>query len=78
MKGRRTNIINFTKEVREKISESKKKPISKFSLSGEWLEDYNSISDAAQSIGLTISSISKTLKNEKYTAGGYRWKLKSV
>lgn len=78
MKGRRTNVVIYTDGVKKKISEAKKKKVSKYSLDGKWLEDYNSISEAAESINLTISSISKTLKNEKYTAGGYRWKVKSV
>jgi predicted DNA-binding protein YlxM (UPF0122 family) len=35
----------------------------------------NSITEAASSINLKMSAISKCLKNTKYTAGGYKWKL---
>jgi len=40
------------------------------------IEEFNSVSKAALSIELTISSISKCLKSNKYTAGGYKWKKK--
>jgi hypothetical protein len=68
----------WEESTKKKISESKMKKISKFTLDGLWVEDFNSVSKAAESIKLTISSISKCLKNEKYTAGGYKWKLKSI
>ena len=51
------------------------KKIYKCDLNFEILETFNSISEAANSINLTSSSISKCLKNDKYTAGGYKWKL---
>ena len=59
----------------DKISKSKMKKIYKCDLNFEILETFNSISEAANSINLTSSSISKCLKNDKYTAGGYKWKL---
>lgn len=76
-KGIRTIIIDFTDEVRAKIGKSKMKPVSKLSESGERLEDFNSLSEAAESIGISISAISKCLRNEKYTAGGFKWSYKN-
>lgn len=77
-KGIRTNIIIFTPEVKEKISQSKRKKVLQYDLEKNYIQEFDSISEAANSIGLSISAISKTLKNEKYTAGGYRWKVKSI
>lgn len=59
-----------------KISQSKLKAIYKCDLDMNIIEEFNSVSKAALSIKLTISSISKCLKNNKYTAGGYKWKKK--
>lgn len=62
----------------DKISESKKKPIFKCDLNMNIICKYNSISDAAESIKLSLSSISKCIKNNNYTAGSYKWKLETT
>jgi hypothetical protein len=62
----------------DKISKSKLKSVHKCDINFNILEEFNSITEAAKSINLTLSSISKCLKNEKYTAGGYKWKYKSI
>ena len=74
-KGIRTVVIDFTEEVRNKISQAKKKKIVKLSICGEELEVFNSVTTASKSVGLSLSSISKALKNKDYVAGGYKWKV---
>jgi len=71
LKKRKRNQATFNK-----ISQSKLKPIYKCDLHMNIIEEFNSVSEAALNVGLTISSISKCLKNNNYTAGGYRWKIK--
>lgn len=78
MKGRKTHDIIFTDEIKNKISKSKFKPIQQFDLYDNLVKEYSSLIEAANSIRLTVSAISKTIKNEKYTAGGYRWKYKPI
>lgn len=41
-------------------------------------KEFNSITEAAKELNISIAAISKTLKNDKYTAGGYKWKYKSL
>ena len=83
-KNRRIKISKaLTLRVRKvetciKISEAKYKPIYKCDKYFNILEEFSSITEAAKSINLTISSISKCLKNGKYTAGSYKWKYKSI
>ena len=74
-KGKQYHKIVYTDEVKHKISESKKKKIYKCDLNMNIIEEFDSITEAAFSINLKMSSISKCLKNSKYTAGGYKWKL---
>jgi hypothetical protein len=72
-KGIRTVAINFTKEVREKISNSKTKEIIRSDG-----KEYKSLTCASKDLNISISLISKSLKNEKHTAGGFKWKYKSI
>lgn len=64
----------WTEETKRKISESKKKHVIQMDLEGNELNRFDSVTDAANAIGLTISAISKATNSEKYTAGGYKWK----
>ena len=40
--------------------------------------EYKSLTEASEELNITIPAISKALKNEKYTARGYKWKYKSL
>lgn len=51
-------------------------PISQFSLTGDHLRDYSSLSSASRATGISLQSISKAKRSGK-TAGGFRWKLQS-
>lgn len=63
----------------DKIAESKKKAILQFDLKGNFVQEFSSISEAANDTNIKISTISQILKkDERYTAGGYKWKLKSI
>ena len=60
-----------------KISQSKYKPIVSL-LNGVIIKEYKSLTEASEELNITIPAISKALKNEKYTARGYKWKYKSL
>jgi hypothetical protein len=64
----------WTDETKKKISKAKKKKVLQHDLDGNFIAEFNSVSEASKSIGLTISAISKATNNEKYTAGGYKWR----
>lgn len=52
------------------------KPIYQFDLSGNFLKEYPSITEAEQQTGISKSNIRRVLKNERNSAGGFVWKLK--
>lgn len=54
-----------------------KKPVLQFDRQGNFIAEYSSASEAAQSVGLkSVNSISRSCNNKQYTAGGYCWKWK--
>lgn len=61
------------KETFAKISESNCKKVIRSDG-----KEFDSITQASKELNISISAISKTLKNEKYTAGGFKWKYKSL
>jgi hypothetical protein len=75
MKGnKRTLGFKFTEESKTKMSESrKKKPVLQMNESGEILREFTSIKSAEDYIGYDISRV---LRGEGKTAGGFFWKYK--
>lgn len=69
MKGRQNNKVVFTKKVKLKMSQ----PVLKLSLTGEILENFDSVKEAAKSMNLSSSSISRCIQNPNYTSGEYKW-----
>lgn len=56
-----------------KISQSKYKRIIRSDN-----KEFISLTEAAKEMNISIAAISKSLKNDKYTTKGYRWKYKSI
>lgn len=52
----------------------KKRPVSKYSISNEFLNDYNSIRDAAKNNRISPSDISQVCLGKGVSAGGFKWK----
>lgn len=71
-------------EIKQKISKSlvefyktKKgscKTVEQYDLDGNLLNTYYSISEAARSINISTSVLSRTCNHPTYTAGGFKWK----
>ena len=53
------------------------KPVLQFSLSGELMAEYTSLTNAEISTGINNGHISKCCKGIRKTAGGFIWKYKS-
>jgi hypothetical protein len=47
------------------------KPIYQFDLSGNFIKEYLSITEAEQQTGISKSNIRRVLKNERNSAGGF-------
>lgn len=47
--------------------------VTQYSMNGEKIQDFNSISDAARAVHISPSSINIVCHNKGYSAGGYRW-----
>lgn len=71
---------HFSEEHKRKISESNKgiqiKPVLQYSLSGEFLKEYDSILVASIENNINKSSIGKCCRNIALTAGGFKWEFK--
>lgn len=72
--------INSTKEYRKKQIESakdKSKQIIQFSINGDFIKEYNSISEAAKELNIDKTCISRNCNGKYKTAFGYIWKFKN-
>ena len=65
-----------SEETRQKLRENIGKPIIQFDLQMNKLCEYLSISDASRTTGIHLSAIAHTLKGERKTSGGFKWKYK--
>lgn len=61
----------YSKERSERQMGKNGRRVGKFSLDGEFIEEYNSISEARRDIG--VYGIDKVLSGERKTAGGFKW-----
>jgi hypothetical protein len=52
------------------------KPISRYTKTGEWIEDYTSVTDAANAINGDIGLISRCANGKRFSAYNYRWCFK--
>lgn len=67
------------KKKQRKVKEKKVKDyIVNYSIEGEMKDRYRTIGDAAKDVGISSTSISKALRGERNTAGGFIWKKYSL
>ena len=60
----------------KRSSKSRSKPIIQLNLDGEFLQEYQSATIAAQKLEMCRISISNCLNGRTSTAGGYKWRYK--
>ena len=63
-------------ERNKKIGEKNSKPILQYSLKGEFIKEYNSITQALTDLGKNPSNISACLQGRTKSAYGFIWKFK--
>jgi hypothetical protein len=68
-----------SKLSRKKMSVNSKKKVLQFSKDNIFIKEWDSLSEAADNIGISISSINAVCNPKRInkTAGGYIWKLKN-
>jgi len=70
--------IPCSEETKKKISDANRgKKVNKYTLDGEYLETFNSMADAARSINIDISCISRCCNGHRKTSSGFVWKYAS-
>ncbi len=52
------------------------KPISCYTKNGEWVEDYSSLTDAANAVNGDLACISRCVNGKNFSAYNYRWAFK--
>lgn len=59
---------------REPVTIKFQKPVRQYSLQGDFLKKYNSLTEAQEKTGVDLSSIIKVCNKQLNKAGGYVWK----
>lgn len=65
------------KRVGKLISQGRNKPVIKLDMIGNYLDEYISAKEAELKNGICKDKVSACCRNERKTAGGYKWILKS-
>ena len=69
--------LNFgTRNAR--ANQSRKKPILQFSKSGEFIREWDSVTDLKNITGMDITHVSSCCRGTRKTANGYRWQYKNI
>ena len=78
MKGENNHFYEkkHTEKSKQKISEANSKPIIQYTLDGEFVKHWDSVTQVEREIGYCKGSISKVCKNQQKTAYGYIWRFK--
>ena len=63
--------------ARKKISDRVSRKVVQLSKSGEAINVWRSMTEASKNTGAQISEISKCCKDNRYSAGGFKWRLLS-
>ncbi|PGT01860.1 NUMOD1 domain-containing DNA-binding protein [Bacillus cereus] len=68
------NEVKNVQEREKVIIKTDIKKVKKYSLSGDFIEEYENIKEAAKTISLTEEAIRKVCKGEAISAGGFAWR----
>lgn len=69
---------NNPKTLIKKINSSHKKKILKYSLNGEYMEEYSSLHEAAKIHNVSFCNLSACCHNKRNNCGGFIWKFKEI
>ncbi len=71
----KNKISSSLKEYyKNNLGVSKNKKVEQYDLSGNLLNVFYSISEAARYANISVQFLSRTCNNDNYTAGGFKWK----
>lgn len=59
-----------------RANETRKKPISQYSRNGEFIRNWDSVTDIHRETGIDMGHITACCRGTRKTAGNYRWKYK--
>lgn len=69
--------ISMSNETKMKIAIKVRKKVLQYDINGQYINEYQSLAEAAKKVGLKNSShISSCCNNKRETAGGYKWEYK--
>jgi group I intron endonuclease len=67
------SLIEYYKKNKD-VNKKSNKRVEQYDLNGNLINEFYSISEAARSVNLNVSFLSRTCNKENYTAGGFIWK----
>ena len=56
------------------LKDLRRKKVQQYTIEGEFINEFNSVSEASKITGCNKSSIAKVIRFERKTAGGYLWR----
>lgn len=67
------SLINYYKKNKG-VNKKTNKRVEQYDINGNLINEFYSISEAARSVNINVSFLSRTCNKENYTAGGFIWK----
>jgi group I intron endonuclease len=67
----------YGKKHSEEFMETKRKKIIQLTINGEFIKEWNSLSEASKILGIYIGNISNVLRGKYKTTGGFKFKYKN-
>ena len=64
-----------SEETKRRLAVAKSKPVAQFTVNGEFVRNWPSAVEAHRHTGIDKSHISLACRNERRTAGGYKWEF---
>lgn len=65
-----------SEQTRKLISERRKRKVIQYSINNEYIREFDSLTEAAQSIGRTYTAVYANIKGITQVCGGYKWEYK--
>lgn len=69
-----TNHENVLQAWKDGLNDWKKVAVNQYNLNGEFIKKYETVTKAAEAVGVTKHQVSKCINGKAKTAGGYLWK----
>ena len=58
------------------LKDLRRKKVQQYTIEGEFINEFNSVSEASKQTGYNKTSIAKVCRRERKSSGGYHWKYK--